>query len=312
MSLETAKAFAVLVDSLIGIAELTAKNKNITIEIKEGSACVALYGEPVSIIKKELDQIVSIQSVESSKVKYWNDMREIISANGYDFKAEFTLQGTVFPLMNILKSSKKLVVRRTKNPPVSTNIVFMTGKLIAVGGKSPNIHIDDETNKRQVLKCTHVSATKAKAFLYQDIVLSAWSEKKTNSIDYELCDSYYQKDIGIYNEFKDFIKKFTNAEDDIASYKLLHYQCRRYLDEQDYGTYRKFLRLFVHEKMDINILNTILIISDSLRSNDRLKELLDRMEEIFDSKNKKYKIKINAVNQKGKEVPDNPSKFKIE
>jgi hypothetical protein len=312
MSLATAKAFAILVDSLIGIAELTPKNKDITIEIKEGSACVALHGEPVSVIKKELDQIVSIQSVESGKVKYWNDMREVISANGFDFKAEFTLQGRTSSLMSILKSSKKLVVKRTKNPPVSTNIVFMTGKLIAVGGKFPNIHIDDENNQRQVLKCSYASATKAKAFLYQDIVLSAWSEKKAKSTDYELCDSYYQKDIGIYNEFKDFIEKFKAAEDDIASYKLLHYQCRRYLDKQDYGTYRKFLRLFIQEKMDINILNTILIISESLRNNDQLKELLDRLEQIFDGKNKKYKIKININNENGKFIPDNPNKYKTE
>jgi hypothetical protein len=58
LSLQEAQAFVILMESLVKIVELTPPNvKNSIIEIKEGSACVAVMGENVAAIMDDYRKI---------------------------------------------------------------------------------------------------------------------------------------------------------------------------------------------------------------------------------------------------------------
>jgi hypothetical protein len=70
---------------------------------------------------------------------------------------------------------------------------------------------------------------------------------------------------------------------------MLHYKCRDFLDVQDYGGFRRFIRLFNHESTDVNILKTILIITQSFKEHENLKDMRKDIKDLFDKKMKEYK-----------------------
>lgn len=215
-------------------------------------------------------------------------VREYLT-NGYILKKTFNFvigkaekkAAALFHAREFIKNN----LTRTKaihNPRIEPNIEFIQAKMIAVGGKSPNIHIEPTEGERMIVSCTELNANKAKAYLYKDILISIWETDKLNKKTLELCDSYHQ--IDIFEDLKSFIDELNSAKDEIDSLDKIHNKCRFYLDKQDYGNFRKLIRLFIHENTDINILKTILIITRSFKEHERLKEARENIKEIFDKK----------------------------
>jgi hypothetical protein len=284
MTLEAAKAFLIIVESITKIVELTPNNEQPKIQITSGSAVVTIEGEMIEEIKQEFDQILKSQSSQKELVEQWRRVQKVFAANGLHYEANFFQQGEKIPIYDALKNRQKLRSQPIKKKKLQTTLTFLSGKLIAVGGKKPNIHIetkqDDDSNEERItIACTEANAGKAKVYLYQTIRCSLWRQNSGGRKQFILCDSYHTEDI--FLELQSFVKEMFE-QNEIEALKCLHYRCRDYLNEQDYGRLRKLLRLFTHESTDINILKTILIITQSVKHQERLKSTIDMLQTLFD------------------------------
>lgn len=284
MSLEAAKAFVVLVESLTNIVALTPNNEEIKIKVQKGSAAVILEGKGVSAIQANFSKIVNNNSTNKALVGQWRKIQELFTANGLEYKANSYTSAGETSILNLLRDSKKLRAKRTYKPPIQTQIRFIDGKLIAVGGKNPNIHIEGSAGEKTVIACTEKNAKKAMNYLYSPIMLSVWAKENNVTKSFEMCDSYSEKQREVRDDFISFLKEFTTASDEVASLKLLHYKCRRFVENADYVNLVKFIRLFNHESSDINILKTILIITHSLLVSENIIEIRGEIKRLFDHK----------------------------
>ncbi|MEO6612412.1 MAG: hypothetical protein ABIT05_06725 [Chitinophagaceae bacterium] len=285
MSLEIAKVFVVIIQSITGIVELTSKNKNLKISVRKGSAVICVEGSEIKTVETKFRQVIERRSTNKQLVEQWRRIQNVLNEDGAEYEANFYRKGKKISIIEDLKSSKKLRTRRKEKPPVKTNIEFLTGRLMAVGGKKPNIHVEvAKQEKALVIECTELKANKAKAFLYKKIWLSVWVTQKGEEKEYVMCDSYWETQQNLFNRFSQFIKDMENSEDEIESLKILHYRCQEYLKNQDYGTYRKFLRLFNTESSDLNVLKTLLIVSRPFNESEILGLLLKELELLFEKK----------------------------
>lgn len=291
MSIEAAKAFSVLLNSMIKIVELNSSNEGLRIKVESGSAIVATEGsiEQIEQIHNSFNDIINYKSDDKALVNEWRSIQRLISANGLEYEANFYTRNQKKSVVQYLKSPKALRAKPIKKP-FSSAIQFMSGKLMAVGGTNPNIHLEDSNSNRFTISCTEQNAKKANKFLYDKILISCWVKIVDNEQKYELCDSYWNNEV--YNLLQKFIEEFVAVEDEIAQLKMLHYRCRDFLDEKNYGVFRKFLRLFIHESTDVNILKTLLIVTQSFKEHDRLGEMREPLRILFDKKIKEHRRKL--------------------
>jgi hypothetical protein len=287
MSLAEAKAFVIMIEAVTKIVEFTPNNENLTIEIKKGSACVIAHGDNLTHIDALLDEILTNKS-NDKLVEPLRQLQTLFLNNGLHYEGKLEIGVNVRPIYNMLREAKKIKKYSVHRPAIQTSIVFPVGKLLAVGGKIPNIHI--ETGDLRIpIGCTENNANKAKYFLYKDISLSAWVKDNGETKRFEMCDSYFDTQQDLFIDFQNFIQDFSNAENEIESLKKLHFKCREFLDKKEYGNFRKFLRLFNHESTDVNTLKTILIITQSFKHNEKLQELRKSLKEHFDKKINSYR-----------------------
>jgi len=291
MSLQAAQSFLLLFESITKIVKLTPENKEIKIQVTSGSAVIAAEGEAVSKAKKEFDKILENKSTKRELVEQWRRIQTVFAANGLSYEANFFMKGEKVPFYDLLRSRKTLRAKPVVSKKFTTDLEFLSGKLIAVGGKNPNIHVEVDGKALPPISCTEINATKAKAYLYQTILFSVWAKEAGGTKRYALCDSYANKEI--YDELRSIIAELYSS-DQVEALKKVHYQCREYLDDQDYGRLRKFLRLFVHESTDVNILKMILIVTQSVKEHERLKLTIETTQTLFDkgvkTLNKKLKV----------------------
>jgi phosphohistidine swiveling domain-containing protein len=288
MSLKAAQSFLILLQSVTRIVELTPNNDEITLEIKPGSVVLAAEGKQLKNVRAEFEKILDNKSTNKDLVDQWRKIQSLFTANGLQYDACFYEQGKKIPFYETLKKREKLRARSIARKKFQTELEFLTGKLIAVGGKHPNIHVEVEGKTLPPIGCTEINATKAKAYLYQTIRFSAWAKKAGNDNSFRLCDSYATDEI--YEELMGTIKDIF-AADQIEALKKLHFHCRHYLDNQLYGKFRKLIRLFNDDSTDINMLKMILIVTQSVHHHERLNALLQTTQEIFDKKFKQLNKK---------------------
>ena len=102
----------------------------------------------------------------------------------------------------------------------------------------------------------------------------------------------FQKDLIYFNRFQEFVHKYRSLPI-VEGLKQLHFECRKYLDEKDYNNIRKFLRLFIHDSTDINILQTILILLRPFEENEKLSSAILMIREEFEKQ-------VNAIKKRKK------------
>jgi phosphohistidine swiveling domain-containing protein len=267
MSLEAARSFLTIFESLTRIVELTPDSESVKIQVTSGSAVVAAQGEKISKAKKEFDKILENKSTNKELVEQWRKIQTLFTANGLHYEAAFNEKGKITPIYDTLKQHQKLRTKPTRQKKFKPEIEFISGKLIEVGGKKPNIHVEVDGEVLPPIACTEVNASKAKAYLYQTIRFSTWATVSGSTKRFQLCDSYSTEEV--YLELKSAIEELTTVGQ-VEALKKLHYRCRKYLDQQNYGTLRKLFRLFIHDSTDINILKTILVVTQSVCNHERL------------------------------------------
>ncbi|WP_285009619.1 hypothetical protein [Pedobacter faecalis] len=294
MSLEAAKAFSVLFSSVVNIIRLNDDREGIKINIKSGSLVLEATGteEQIENIQEDLTAIISSKSDNKALVKEWRTIQELFKANGLAYEANIYTGKNIHSVFEALKTGKKLRAK-PKFITLKSSLVFMTGKLIAVGGSNPNIHLEQTNGNRITIGCTETNAKKANRFLYEKIRISCWLKKGGDEEKYELCDSYWNDQQ--YDILNRFLTKFMSITNEIDQLKFIHYTSRDYLDIKDYGSFRKFLRLFIHESTDVNILKTILIVSQAFKDHEQLKEMRNDIKILFEKKIREYNRKKQSI-----------------
>lgn len=288
LSIEAANALSILLRSMLAIIEDGDKEKEISIKILDGSAVLLAEGPPTKIanIYNEFENVINHTSTNKRIIDEWKKVQDLFVKNGLEYEASFITGGQRMPIYTQLKNAA--VKSRRRVAEINPTLHFFKGKLISVGGRQPNIHIDIPNEKVTIVQCSESSAKRANVFLYDTIRVSAWKEKSSNGdkIIYKYCDAYTEDEI--FDDFKSFIFRYQQSHDQIASLKEIHYKCRSFLDRKKYRELRKFIRLFIHESIDVNALKTLLVITQSLKDRDELRESRAALKQLFDKLMNKF------------------------
>jgi hypothetical protein len=286
MSLKESKSLVTLLEALTNIIEQSTDNKEIRLQVVDGSIAIAAGAsdDVIAEIKNSFQDVLDRKSVNKELVHNWRRIQELIWANGLHYEASFYQSGQHFPIIDTIKESRTFKTKITRRK-AEYELKFIDGRLIENGGKSPNMHIIDKAGNRYTIKCTEAEARKVNTLLYQPIKVSAW-RKITSDRNYTFCDSYLN-DL-VFKDFKDFIKSEENDYDKFLN--NLHYKIKAYIDNKDFGNLRKLLRLFNHTSVESSTLKTVLIITKSFRDNEEIKSNRLILKELLEKKKGKKLI----------------------
>lgn len=281
MSLQAAAAFERLLSCALSIIQSSIKSPDLKVSIRKGSAMIVTEGARKEIIqiRRQFTNVLEKKASSETLIQSWRDLQKLIKLNGLTYELNFYIANEKEAVVETLKSSRKISKKR-QFVKAESNVEFVQGRLMQAGGKKPNIHIDEVNGGKLTVSCTEQSARKANNFLYDTIYASVWKMRKGDDIYYELCDSYFPKDMEYYKRFQEFIELYRQLAI-VPALKKLHYECRWYLDKKDYGHLRKFLKLFIHEKADINVLKTLLILLEPFGENERIGPSIKHIQELF-------------------------------
>ena len=161
---------------------------------------------------------------------------------------------------------------------------FFTGRLYAVGGKNPNIHIES-VGETYPIDCDEAQARVVNKFLYQDVFISTWVKTAPHKKPkYYFCDHYVNENV--YQSLRDFVEHNTSLEG-TEVLKHIHYRVVDYVNEGDFGNLKKFLRLFTSDIVDIQRQRTVLTVLKSYKDSDDIKSLFDSIAGLIQKQTKK-------------------------
>lgn len=283
MSLEAVRSFKVLLDSVSGIIELSPNSDKLKVNIKEGSAAIVVEAaEPcLKPIIDDYAEIIENRSAKRELVQQWKILQNLVLSNGLTYQFDYISSTGTRPLYDEIKSAKQFRTKTTRNLSDSS-LVFLSGRLLEVGGKNPNFHITDKSENATTVRCTEEDAILVNHSLYKEIYISCWCKKSENSKTVHTFNDIYS-DPSLFEEFKVFIKKFDESEDSDALVDL-HFQMKTYLSNKDFSKLCKFINLFNHESVDTNTLKTILVITKSIESNKELLSIRSEIKSLLESK----------------------------
>lgn len=280
MSIETSRSLIVLIEALAKIVETTPDSEGMTIQVTNGSACVAVSGnnKQINTFQEDFDQIVQNKSTNKQLVESWRDIQNLFIANGLQYEANFTTGNKKTNVYTQIKTAKSFRTKSIRDNNAKFKLVFLRGKLIEIGGKNPNIHIQDLNDDKSItIACEEQEARKVNSFLYNEIFVSAWEKTSYNkNPEYRFCDVYVNENL--FNEFQNFISNDLGEPDRLIK---LHDKMRSFIKKEDFGNLKKFLRLFNHTSMDNNILKSILVFTKSFREDSKLKDIRSNLLETF-------------------------------
>lgn len=294
MSLSTVENFLKLASQLTQIARKI--NPGTTFEIIEGSYGLAAYAgnAETTELDKLIQGVLENDSEDSDFVKCMREIQSVIQANGHAYTFKINTNGHEKNYTNAVKSARQFRTKRRIVNEESTYVLkFMKGKLFDAGGKMPNLHIEDvESNGEIKIDCTEKNAMRAINYLYQTIYVSVWEEFKGHAfVGRRFCDVYDSEET--YLDFKNFYESLSGLNElDVLS--AVHDKCidlvkkHRTADPNttitknkwlfDLGYLRKFVRLFIHESVDVNVKNTILIATATFNDTNDLKSVWSQLQ----------------------------------
>ena len=286
MSSSALESFTVFLSALNKIIKNTPNSENIKFEISEGSACISAVGiadNQYMELERTFNDVVENKSENKELVDSWRTVQNTILLNGLEYEAFFIKDEEKKDLLEIFKTKPKFRVKRQRRES-EYSLVFFIGKLIAVGGKVPNMHVECTNGEVKIIRCSEAEAKIVEGFLYTQVRLSIWSKNTIDSKSkYFFCDLYVNENH--YNDFRGFIAANGNQEIEEVDYLVnIHNKLRGYLDKGEYGVANKFLRFFNHESVDVGSLKTILVITKNFKDNEKIKDLRGKIKSILESK----------------------------
>lgn len=286
LSIQAAKSLKIFLDSLISIADLVPiKNRDsLKIKVKKGSVSVAIEGltSDIETIEKNFEEVASNKSSNKELVSNWKAIQSVFHANGLNYEANiFTPQKGIVSLIDKIKLGKEFRTKSNRNKP-DTNIAFLKGKLIAIGGLNPNFHLYNENQEETIIHCDEETAKKINSFLYNEIYVSTWCKSVPGGKpNHTYGDLYIHESTFI--EFRDFITK-EKPKNDSEEFIKIHDKIKAIIEQQDFGKLRKFLRLYNHLSVEEKILKTILVNTKAFNNNPDISDIRNNLKDILEKK----------------------------
>jgi hypothetical protein len=261
MSLAASKAFIVFIQSLTQIAEQITDKKDVKIIVTKGSASVALEAveEEIENIECKYNDVIKYSSSNSDFIDPMRAIQSVICANGLQYEANIIKEsiGSKRAIIDGFKQRRKFFSKTTRTKKQEFKIEFLSGKLLEIGGKKPNIHI--VCGKDTIcVACTEEEAWKVNQFIYKEIYLSVKAQYKNGvRTKIEFCDFYANEDD--FNELKYLYEKCIN-DNGLERFDFIYdYVVGKLTKElKDAGYLNKLMRLFQYDFSDRGVLRTIL------------------------------------------------------
>jgi len=292
LSLEASKAFLVLLDNFIKIAEVETKRdgEEIKLHVEKGSLRIGLEASPkkISSIQDNFLNVINNNRLrESTYVNYFKKINSALSQQGYEYEAYVYYNNKTIPIRDYFSKTVKGIRSPKKPKPSKVNIEFLSGKLQDIGGKKnrENFHIETVSGA-PTIKCSESLATDLNRVypIYSKIFISAWNLSEDGKPIYQLCDFYTSEELFV--NFREFVKK----NNDLAGTERLehiHDRLAEYYTKQDFRTAAKFIQLYNHSLTDVSRLRSILLISKAFKNNESLTKVLSSVKSIVESKIKR-------------------------
>lgn len=286
MSLQASQSLVKIID---GVNKIVESENNPLIKVKLVEGCVGVEIEaPQAIMSNIQEEVNLVLNKESRNEKYISALREIqkvVVANGITYGDSIYIGNEKISLVKSLKRLSEIRHPKRDSFKDYLDIEFFKGKLLENGGKNPNIHLETQ-NSRFTINCTHTSqARRVRNELYHEICVSAWVTltPKRKKI-YTFCD-YYQNPI-LFQELKSSVRKIINGQG-AEPLELIHDKFYEFIKSERFEDARSFLKTFCHNRVDNNVLRTLLLVTKGMRERPEFKDLVIEINEILVKKTKK-------------------------
>lgn len=305
MSIDAAKAFLAFYQTLVSLADLSkgsesTNESNSYITIKSGSAVASVSGATAERIYEDFEAIVKGECDDSKKVKLWRDTQLQLQANGLGYEINHITKNGAKNLYNRIVKAKRITKKPTRTQ-YANSIRFFSGRLINVGGKIPNIHVELKNEEKITVDCHEEIALNAKDYLYTNIRVAVWAKESdaiTNN-KYELCDVYNSEKE--YELYKNYFESLLDL-DRIAALTKIHETLKDLLAEGKFESIRKLLKLWLHPSTDIQTIKIILVITKQFSKDPRISQYIDKFQEYFNTQNTKLLKQYKKELQKSRKA----------
>jgi len=288
MSIDAAKSFSIILDSLVRIVENTPGCENAKIKVIDGSAAAVIEAptDTIQMLYQGFEDTRMHKCENREVVSSYSSFQKLFKANGLGYTADFYIDLERISILNTIKDSRQFRTKSQKTVS-DTSIKFFQTQLIEVGGKYPNIHFLGENEEKITASCSQNDAIRAKEFLYTDIKLSVWkTEKEGKRAVYECCDIY--RNAQAFEEISSFIESI-EEKSDIDLLMDLHKEIKSRLLIGDAISLRRIariMRIYSHDSTDLNKLKTILLVTKSFKEREEIAQHWQWLNKLY---NKSYK-----------------------
>lgn len=281
LSLSESKAFLILLDSMISLAESTGLNKDdFEIKIEKGSACVAIESLNLNPLINEYQDVLSNNSNNSDAVQAFRNVQNLFLSNGLTYSSQIktiNASNDVFNEIYKAKTFRTKSIKRSKEFEIS----FLKGHLQEIGGKNPNFHIVSNS-KTLKIECIQREAHVIKNKLYEEIMLSVIKTKfKNGKSTYKFVDYYSNEDD--FKLFKTLINEGYESKH-LDYLRQINRIIKEAIKSDDFIRARQILKLFNNDFTDESIQKTILIITKAFIDHNNIKHIRKSIKSILERK----------------------------
>ena len=288
MSLQASQSLVKIIE---GINKIIEAENDPFIKVRLVEGCVGVeIDAPTIKMNKIQDEVKKVLNKESRNTPYIEALREIqtvFKANGITYGDKIFSGDATIELVAQLKAIADIRAPKQMSDKEYIGIEFFKGKLFENGGKKPNIHIES-IGERYKINCTNESqARRVRNELYQEVRVSAWVTKTPDKkFVYTFCDYYKEDDKITFQELKDTVGYIITGSG-TESLEKIHDIFYEFIANERFESARLFIKTFCHERIDNNILRTLLLVTKGMKERTEFKDLVQEITAILFKKTKK-------------------------
>jgi hypothetical protein len=254
-------------------------NNQVNIAVREGSVAVDLIGDEgtdvITRVEEDFVKVSNNQSVNYELVQQWKSFQNLVKSNGLHYEMNsYVGDNPKKEYVQVIKESRNFKTHR-EAPKEEIELHFLSGEMIALGGKVPNLHIVHRVlgsgEKEYIVYCDNEIAKKVNMFLYQNIWVSFYDMSLASKEDHKgrYCDFYateadyiYCKRIYTENKALEINKSFIYLHDEIVGL----------IKDSKWGMVKKVFRMFSHKDLNPSYIHALLVTTKEFREHEEIKE----------------------------------------
>lgn len=288
MTLEVAEAFKELLESFMGLARLHSTNSDsqsseTRISVSRGSAILAIEAstENMESLVTDMKLVFKNESRRKETVSHCKKIQTILKSLPYEYEMGINnSQHSQIDFLQEFKRTKSFYTKRTPKTKRISELEFVNGELIDLGGKKINFHImPRDKDDAIIVNCkTKEQARKLGKFVYSQAFVVVHTKKRNQSKPIREFVDYYS-DVNQFNQYKEFYDRIQELEgqERYTEFHELIFQILNTSQDLDLSLrkIRKYVRLFDHSWTESGQLRTILVSLKAFRNNIILQETLN-------------------------------------